>query len=364
MKIKFGDLYKEHKFIENKLINLFKENLKNSSFIGGEKVKNFEKKYKKLNGSKFFNSTANGTDSILIALKALKIKQGHEVIVPAHTWISTSESVTNAGGKVVFCDVCPKTFNIDTSKIQKLIGNKTAGIIAVHLYGNPADMFEINKIAKKKKLWVIEDCAQAHFASIQGKKVGNFGNIGTFSFFPGKNLGALGDAGGMVTNSKKLFNFIYKYSRHGSAKKGKHEFEGINSRLDTIQADFLKLKLQNFISIQKKREKISNYYQQNIQNSKIIKPHINKNVKHAWHRYVIKCQTRNHLKNYLLEHGIETAINYPVSLPFLRAYKNFRHTKEEFPIAFENQRTILSLPNHPMILKKEMEYLVKIINKY
>ena len=364
MRIRFGDLYGEHKIIEDKLVKLFKKNLKNSSFIGGESVKEFEEKFKKANDSKFFNSVANGTDAIFIALKSLKIKPGDEVIVPAHTWISSSEAVTAAGGKVVFCDVNQNDFNIDPSKIKSLINKKTVGIIAVHLYGYPADMFAIKKIATMKKLWIIEDCAQEHFASINSKKVGNFGDIGTFSFFPGKNFGALGDAGGMTTNKKSLYNFIYKYSRHGSAKKNKHEFEGINSRLDTIQADFLSLKLDYCTKFQKMREKNSFFYQEKITNPKIIKPKVNKKIKSAWHHYVIKCKSRDDLKKYLSDHGIETRINYPVSLPFLKAYRHYRHTIKDFPNAYENQQTIISLPNQPTLNKKEIDYVTKIINKY
>ena len=364
MIIKFADLYGEHKLIKKKIINLFKLNLKKSNFIGGIKVKDFEKKFKKINESKYFNSTGNGTDAIFIALKALKLKADDEVIVPAHTWISSSETVTAAGGKVIFCDVCPKTYNIDVNKIEKLIKKKTVGIIAVHLYGNPADMVAIKKIAKKYKLWVIEDCAQAHFATINGKKVGNFGEIGTFSFFPGKNLGALGDAGGITTNKKKLYAFMYKYSRHGSVIKHKHEFEGINSRLDAIQADFLTLKLNYFKKFQKMRENNSFFYQNKITNPKIIKPQVTEKAKHAWHHYVIKCKTRDDLKKYLANYGIETKVNYPVSLPFLKAYKHFKKKIKNFPNAYENQRTILSLPNYPTLKKKELEYIVKIINSY
>ena len=364
MKIRFGDLYGEHKLIENKLIKLFKKNLKNSSFIGGSQVKDFENKYKLINNSKFFTSVGNGTDAIFIALKALKIKPGDEVIVPAHTWISTSETVTAAGGKVVFCDVCENTFNIDVKKISKLINRRTVGIIAVHLYGHPADMTEIKRISKKKKLWVIEDCAQAHLATINNKNVGNFGDIGTFSFFPGKNFGALGDAGGIVTNNKRLYDYMYKYSRHGSMNKNKHEFEGINSRLDTIQADFLNLKLDYFNKFQKLRKENSEYYQKNISNIKIVKPLVKNNVEHAWHHYVVKCKERDKLKDYLAKNGIETRVNYPVSLPFLKAYKRYNHKIGHFPIAYNNQKSILSLPNQPALTKKAREYIVEIINKF
>ena len=194
MKIKFNDLYLLHKPTEQDLVKVFKKCVLQSSFIGGEEVARFENNFKKINQSKYCVSCGNGSDALVIAIKALGIKPGDEVITTAFSWIATSAAITMAGGKVVFCDIEKDGFNIDPEQIRKKITKRTAGVIPVHLYGIPADMEKIMKIANQHNLWVIEDCAQAHLAAIKGKKVGNFGNFGTFSFFPGKNLGALGDA--------------------------------------------------------------------------------------------------------------------------------------------------------------------------
>lgn len=364
MKIPFYDLYNHHKYFEKHLLKSFKISLKKSEFIGGNKVKKFEENFAKMNGSMYCTSVANGTDALLISLKTLKLQQNDEVIVPAHSWISSSETVSLAGGKPIFCDVSNLTFNIDTDQIEKHINNKTVGIIAVHLYGNPANMKIIKKISKKYRLWIIEDCAQAHFASINGVNVGNFGDMASFSFFPGKNIGALGDAGAILTNKKKLFNFAYKFGRHGSLKKHHHEFEGMNSRLDTIQAEFLNIKLKYFKKFQLKRSKISNYYNNYLENELIEKPYVSKNYSHAWHQYVIKSKFRDKLKKYLFKNGIETRILYPNSLPFLKAYKKYKLKKENFPNAYRNQKMILSIPNDPGLSKNKIFYIINKLNSF
>jgi dTDP-4-amino-4,6-dideoxygalactose transaminase len=364
MKINFSDLSKFHKKIENKLIKSFKTSLKNSNFIGGKSVSSFENNFKIKNKSKYCTSVANGTDAIFIALKALNLKYGQEVIVPAHSWISSSEVVTLAGGKVKFCDICPETFNIDHKKIHKLINKNTAGIIAVHLYGHPANMIQINKIAKQNKLWVIEDCAQAHFSKIGKTNVGNFGDIATFSFFPGKNLGALGDAGVIVTNKKKYYNFAYRFSRHGSIKKHQHEFEGTNSRLDSIQAEFLNIKLSYYKKNQALRILNTNLYNNKINHPLIKKPTVKKNFTHTWHQYVIKTKYRDKLRKYLSKYGIETKIIYPNSLPFLKAYRRFNYEHSEFPIAYKHQNEILSLPNDSSVTLKEINFIINKINNF
>lgn len=364
MKIKFADLSKIHSLIKHKLLKSFNISLKNSNFIGGKNVSRFEKNFARRNKVKYCTSVANGTDALFITLKSLKIKPGDEIIVPAHSWISTSEAVTLAGAKVKFCDVSKKTFNIDDNQIEKNISKRTIGIIAVHLYGNPANMLNIMKIAKKNKLWVVEDCAQAHFAKINNKYIGSFGDMAAFSFYPGKNLGALGDGGAILTNNKKLFDFAYKFSRHGSRVKHNHEFEGMNSRLDAIQAEFLNIKLLHYSKVQKIREYNSKLYNEKINNKYIQKPFINKKFKHVYHQYVIKSKYRDKLRKYLSNFGIETRILYPYSLPFLKAYKDKHFTKNHFPNAYENQTQILSLPNDPSITRKQILYIINKINYF
>ena len=249
--IKFNNLNHYHSKIKYKLHRVLKKSIENSSFISGDEVKKFENNFKKLNHSKHCISCGNGSDALLMAIKALGIKPGDEVIVTALSWIASSAAITSAGGKIVFCDIENNGFNIDPKLIEKKITKKTVGIIAVHLYGYPADMIKIIKIVKKYKLWCIEDSAQAHLAEIKGKKVGNFGDIGTFSFFPGKNFGALGDAGCIVTNNKSLARKVRLIANHGG--KGLHLLEGINSRMDAIQAGFLNIKIKDIKKQTQKR---------------------------------------------------------------------------------------------------------------
>ena len=235
MKVSIQDLYQYHSSISLELEQKIDTLIKSSSFIQGEEVVEFEKEFAKINDIEHCVSCGNGTDAIYIALKSLNLKPGDEVIVPAISWISTSEAVSQAGGKPIFCDVDQSLFTIDCNEITKKITKNTKGIIPVHLYGQPADMEKICSIAKKHNLWVIEDCAQAHLASIKGKKVGTWGDIGTFSFYPGKNLGAFGDAGAIITNNHELEIKMRMFARHGGLKKHQHLIEGINSRLDSIK---------------------------------------------------------------------------------------------------------------------------------
>ena len=364
MKIKFNDLYSLHKPIEQDLIRAFKKCIRQSSFIGGQEVTKFENNFKRLNQSKYCVSCGNGSDALVIAIKALGIKPGDEIITTAFSWIATSAAITMAGGKVDFCDIEKDGFNIDPEQIRKKITKRTVGIIPVHLYGIPADMEKIMKIAKKYKLWVIEDCAQAHLAAIKGKKIGNFGKFGTFSFFPGKNLGALGDAGCLVTNNKKLANKARLIANHGG--KGKHLLEGTNSRMDTIQAGFLNIKIKDIEHQTQKRinnAKLYNSLLNNIQ--KIKKPIVNKQFKLVYHQYTIRAKNRNKLKEYLEKKNIETQIHYKQPLVAMKAYKYLNlDVKKNFPVANKTTKEILCLPISTDKTKKQIEYTAKIISEF
>ena len=235
MRVRFNNLYLQNKIVYNDYIKSLKKTIKESSFINGKEILLFEENFKKLTRSKFCVSVANGTDALIISLKCLGIKYGDEVILPAHTWVSTAGSIIAVGAKPVFVDT-DDFFTINSDKIEKKINKKTKAIIPVHLYGQPCDLKKIIKIAKKYNLKIVEDCAQAHLTKYNKKIVGNFGDVGTFSFFPGKNMGAMGDAGAIICNNKKLFDKISRYRNHGSLKKHDHLTFGINSRLDTFQA--------------------------------------------------------------------------------------------------------------------------------
>ena len=358
MKVQFNNLYHLHKKIKNNLILSFKKHIYNSDFIGGNEVTKFENKFKTLNKSKYCISCANGSDALLIAIKSLGLKPGDEVITTAFSWIATSASITLAGGKVVFCDIEKDGFNINVKEIEKKITKKTVGIIPVHLYGYPADMTNIMKIAKKNHLWVVEDCAQSHLASIKNKNVGNFGNFGTFSFFPGKNLGALGDAGCLVTNNENLAKKAKLIATHGG--KGKHLIEGVNSRLDSIQASFLNIKIGNLKKDTGIRIKNANIYFKNLRFIKNIKlPKITNNHKSVYHQFTIRLKNRNLFQNHLKKYNIETQVHYKKILPAMSAYKSMKLNSKNFPNATKASKEILCLPISQSINNKMINFIIK-----
>jgi len=363
--IKFLDLYKQYESIKDEIDFAIEKTILNSSFIRGEEINKFEREFASLIGSKNCISCGNGTDAIYIALKSLGISPGDEIIVPAHSWISTSETVTQAGGKVVFCDTDVDTFTIDPEEIQNKITKNTVGIIPVHLYGHAANMYEILEIAKKHKLWIIEDCAQAHLTKFDEKIVGNFGVASTFSFYPGKNLGAMGDAGAIITNDQSLATKMQMFSRHGGLIKGQHDIEGINSRMDGIQAAVLRVKmryLEKWINSKREKAKIYNENLSCIDNITI--PKVLDNVYHSWHLYVIKTEFRDQLAEYLKNQGISTQLNYPIALPFLKAYSYLNHLHSDFPNAFYNQSRILSLPIYPELSNDDIIYICEKVKEF
>lgn len=364
MKISFNDLRAQYLDIKPQIDAVISDVIQQSLFVRGPYVEKFEQKFSNLQSRKYCVSCGNGTDSLYIAMKSLDVRAGDEVICPAHSWISTSETITQAGGKVVFCDTDLDTFTMDPRHLNALITDKTVGIIPVHLFGQPADMDPILKIAEKNSLWVIEDCAQAHLAEYRGKQVGTFGNAGSFSFYPGKNLGAMGDAGCVITDDKDLSIKMSMFARHGGLVKGQHLIEGINSRMDGLQAAVLSVKIDYLREWTERRKYIADYYLKNINNTRISLPKIVDYSSHVWHLFVIKCDERNELQNFLQARGIETMINYPIALPFLPAYKKFAMTSKMFPNSHYNQSRVLSLPIYPELKQHELDYVVETLNAF
>ena len=321
MRIRFHNIYKSlinKNEIEKKIISLIRSN----SFIGGKQVEDFEKQFAKFTQSKYCVSVGNGTDALEIALESLNIKRGYEVILPVNTWISTAEIVIRNGLKVVFCDINLNDYSINFEDLKNKISKKTKLIIPVHLYGNPADMTKIMKIAKKRNIKIIEDCAQAHGATINKKQVGTFGELGTFSFYPGKNLGAFGDGGCIVTNNKRYAELCQRIRNHGALKKYDHTIIGRNSRLDTIQSAILSLRLTHYRKALKKRNLIAKLYEKELCDiNELIIPTINKGSYHAYHQYVIRTNRRNELREYLKQRKIDTMIHYPYMLSELKIFK-------------------------------------------
>jgi dTDP-4-amino-4,6-dideoxygalactose transaminase len=364
MKIPFVDLKAQYLSIKDEIDEAIHSVIDETAFIKGKYVQEFEENYAKVYGVKHVISCANGTDAIYITLKSLGIGPGDEVITTAHSWISTSETITQSGAKVLFVDIKPDYYTIDAGKIEEKITKNTRAIIPVHLYGHPANMTEIMAIANKHNLKVIEDCAQAHFAQWQGRNVGTIGHVGTFSFFPGKNLGAYGDAGCIVTNDDELAVKMRRFSRHGALGKHDHEIEGINSRLDGLQAAILSVKLKYINKWTDLRIQHAKKYNELFSDfGNIITPITHNDAKHVFHLYVIRSENRDELKYQLQRHNIASGIHYPTALPYLKAYDYLGHSIDDFPIAFEYPNQILSLPMFPELKPEQINKIVNVTIK-
>ena len=363
MKIPFVDLHAQYLMIKPKIDEAIASVIRESAYIRGPHVESFESAYAKSVGAKHCVSCANGTDAIYVVLRGLGLKPGDEVITTAHSWISTSETITQAGGRVVFCDTDADTFTIDAEQIAAKITPRTVGIIPVHLYGQSAEMDKIMALAARHNLWVIEDCAQAHLATFGGKMIGSFGRAATYSFYPGKNLGAYGDAGALTTDDSGLAEWTATYARHGG--KGDHVMEGINSRLDGLQAAILSVKLPYLQSWTAARQRIAARYTAMLDGVGDIKtPVIAPGRTHVFHLYVIRTARREALRSHLAKAGIATVLNYPKALPFYPAYSYLKHRPEDFPRAAANQDQILSLPIYPEMTDAMIEYVAAEIRKF
>ena len=363
--IPFADLFAQYRAIKPEIDAAINEVIHSSAFIRGPFVDLFEREFAEMMGIGHCVSCGNGTDALFIAMYALGVQPGDEIITTAHSWISTSEAITQAGGSVVFCDTGINSFNIDAKSIESSITSRTVGIIPVHLYGQAADMDAIMAVARKHGLWVIEDCAQAHLARYKGRLVGTFGQAATFSFYPGKNLGAMGDAGAVVTNDSDLARRMAMFARHGGLTKGEHQIEGINSRLDGLQAAILSVKLKYLHTWTRARREKATTYNTMLQSVQGIEaPTEDQRCEHVYHLYVIRHDQRDHLARYLKTSGIQTVINYPVALPFLSAYNRLGHQPEDFPNAWKNQGRILSLPMFPEITSEQQAYITDVIRQF
>lgn len=362
--VPFADLHGQYMSIKGEIDSAIASVIASSAFVRGSFVEAFEQQFSEVIGIKHCVSCANGTDALYIAMRALGIKPGDEVITTAHSWISTSESITQAGGKVVFCDTDEETFTIDVNHIESLITPKTVGIVPVHLYGQAADMDPIMELADRHSLWVLEDCAQAHLATYKGRTVGTIGTAGTFSFYPGKNLGAMGDAGAIVTNDVQLAQRMSMFARHGGVNKGEHQIEGINSRMDGLQAAILSAKLPYLSEWTTKRQTIAQTYTEKLSGVPGLNlPIVANGRKHVWHLFVIRHDNRDELAEHLNERNIQTVINYPVALPFLPAYHYLAHKPEDFPVAFAMQSRILSLPVFAEMTDLQLEHVATTIQE-
>lgn len=357
MKIPFVDLRAQYQAHKSEFDGTFAAVIAEAAFIGGKFVREFENQFAAAYGVKHCVSCANGTDAIYVALRMLGVGSGDEVITTAASWISTAETIGQTGATPVFVDV-DDNFLIDPGLVRKAITARTRAVIPVHLYGQAAAMDEIVALCREHGLKLVEDCAQAHFAEWQGRRVGTFGDIGTFSFYPGKNLGAWGDAGAMVTNDEDLARRCRMYANHGALVKHEHEMEGINSRLDGLQAALLTAKLRHINAWTDRRRAVAAAYDERLSGvGDIGIPGVRPGASHVYHLYVVRTAHRDALRRFLAERGVETAIHYPTSLPLLPAYAHLGIKASDIPRAAANQSTILSLPIFPEMTEAMVDYV-------
>lgn len=366
MKIPFVDLKIQYLSIKKNIDVAIKNVIDETAFIGGKYIEKFENDFKLLYGVKHCISVANGTDSLYIIMKMLNIGPGDEVLTVSNSWISSSETISQTGAKPIFVDINPDYYTLDENILESYITSKTKAIIPVHIFGQPCDMNRIMEIADKYNLHVIEDCAQSHFSEFQGTKVGTIGIAGSFSFYPGKNLGAYGDAGCIITNDDNLALKCKMYARHGALKKHEHIIEGINSRMDGIQSSILSAKLPFILKWNEMRIQNAQFYSKELMEVKkeIICPLIRDNSKHTFHLYVIRTKKRDQLASYLKENGIETAIHYPKALPNLPAYEYLKYNISQYPVANRFQNEILSLPMYPELTETQIRYICDKIKNF
>lgn len=365
MKIVFYDLKAQHYSMQKELDEAIDHAVNSFSFVKGQHVTDFEQAFAQLLGTRHCIGVGNGTDALFLTLKALGIGSGDEVITPAFSWISSSETVTLCGAKPVFADIDPYTYTIDPADIQRKISPNTKAVIAVHLYGQAADMHAIADICRAHNLLLVEDCAQGHLTAQQHVYAGNFGIAGAFSFYPTKNLGAYGDAGAVVTADAALAEKIRRLANHGALQKDDHLLEGVNSRMDVLQAAILTVKLRHLKRRNERRIYLAGIYTQHLRSvAGISVPHVRENTTHTFHIYAIRAKNRDALQKHLEDRDIQTLIHYPQALHNLPAYRYLGHRPEHFPVSDSLQADELSLPIYPELTDEQVLYVCKNIRDF
>ncbi|MDP2983587.1 MAG: DegT/DnrJ/EryC1/StrS family aminotransferase [Candidatus Latescibacter sp.] len=359
MNIPLVDLKAQYLGIRKEMDSAISEVLSSTAFIGGRFVENFEKAFAGYCQTKHCVGVGNGTDALFIALKALGVGHGDEVITVANSFIATSEAVSMTGAKVVFVDINPRTYNIDVNKIEEKITSHTRAILPVHLYGQPADMDPILSLANKHGLKVVGDAAQAHGAMYKGRPIASCADLTCFSFYPGKNLGAYGDAGAVATNDDALADRVRMIANHGRLDKYNHLLEGVNSRLDGIQAAVLCTKLPHLVDWTESRRRNASTYNRCLKGLQVVTPQEIDDVRAVYHLFVVRIDSkvRRPLQDFLKERGISTGIHYPIALPYLKAYGYLNLSEQDFPEALKASGEILSLPMYPELEESQIAYI-------
>jgi len=353
------DLKNQYSLIKDAIDAAVLDVISSSSFVGGTYVEAFEEAFAAFCGSKHCVGVGNGTDALYLALKVLGIGPGDEVITAANSFVATSEAITMTGAKVVFVDIDPQTYNIDVMRIEEKINERTKAILPVHLFGQPAHLAPILELARGYDLKVVADAAQAHGALYRDLSITKLADITCFSFYPGKNLGAYGDAGAIVTDNDHWAMKARKMANHGRSEKYDHEFEGMNSRLDAIQAAVLSVKLRYLDEWTENRRRNAYAYNQYLKDQNLITPKEIEDVRAVYHLYVIrvKAELRSKLQDFLRSKGVATGVHYPVALPYLNAYGYLNHSNGDFPEALKASREIVSLPMFPELKEEQILYV-------
>ena len=365
MQVPFLDLKVQYKQIEKEVLPMISEAMENGAFVGGPQVSDFEAEFAEFCESKFCAGLASGTDAIRFALMAAGVGEGNEVITVPHTFIATTEAVSQVGAKPVFIDIYPDTYNIDISQIQGKITDKTKAIIPVHLYGQPADIDPILEIGQQYGIPVIEDACQAHGALYKGRKAGSLGAVGCFSFYPGKNLGAYGEGGAIVTQNEEIANKIRMIRDHGQEKKYFHQMEGFNGRLDAIQAGILRIKLKKLNNWNRSRRENAALYNEVLSEIHGVTIPVEADfASSVYHLYVILVDKREKLQEFLNSKGIATGLHYPLPLHLQQAYAHLGYKEGDFPVTEEVASRLLSLPMFPELAKEQIEYVAQSIKEF
>lgn len=356
-KIPFLNLKPMHDEIRSEMQNAFEEVFDSNWYILGSKLEKFEAEYAIFNKTKFSVGVSNGLDALILVLEVLNVGKGDEVIVPSNTYIATVLAVSSVGATPIFVEPRIETYNINPDLIEEKITKRTKAIMPVHLYGQACEMDKIMKIANAYNIFVIEDNAQAHGSNYKGKLTGSFGHANGVSFYPGKNLGALGDAGAVTTDNEELSDKIKALRNYGSSKKYHNEYIGLNRRLDELQAAFLSVKLKRLKDWTNERKKIANYYNEILENTNLILPYTEKNAEHVYHLYVVRTKNREKLQKEMHRNGIGTLIHYPIPPHLQKAYKYLGYKKGDFPISEELAETLISLPIWVGMTKSEVKLI-------
>lgn len=364
MNVPFADFTPMHQQIRSEMLNTFTDIYDKGWFIGGEACGRFEDAFAAYCGAKYCVGCGNGLDALHMILKAYGIGEGDEVIVPAQTYIATALAITYAGARPVCVDIEPEYFALDPEKIEAAITPRTKAIMMVHLYGQVGRWDEVAAIAKQHGLMMIEDSAQAHGATYKGRKTGNLGDAAGFSFYPGKNLGALGDAGGVCTSDQAVANYVRAYGNYGSYVKYHHEYKGVNSRLDTVQAALLSVKLKHLDTWRLDRVRIANRYLNEIKNPRLKLPAVNPDGEHVWHIFAVLTPERARLEQYLDECGIGHQCHYPFPTHLHKAYEDLGYKRGDFPVAEMAADQELSLPMYFGMTDEQQSYIIEKLNRF